>query len=207
MIKKYIISIIAFLIIIMFTLNSTASIFSSNEGIYKKVQQISSVRKIIERISQIISYNDNSVSIGTEDDDLIDSDSPGEDVLLPDIIDVVGEITPDNGNELVIDEDTLEDSPTIDMDGEEGAMLNEEPVIDEDGEIGRTFTRIIEILTEVNGGVGTMLEQIVEHTYASGTIESNGVVENIVDTVVVVGGSGGTAENNVVDNVVVTDNN
>ncbi len=211
MIKKYILFVTAYIILIMFSSTTTASILTSNEGIYGRLQQISSFKNFIDRISQIIKYNHNSVSINNDEnvegEDLIDSDGPEEDVLLPNIVDVVGEITPDNEDEPVVEEDNLEMPPTIDIDGEEGATLNEDPIIDEEGEIGRTLDRVIEVITEINVKIGSMLEKIVEHTYASGTTESDGIVENIVDTVVVVGESGGTAENIIADNVVVTDYN
>ena len=222
MIKRYVMLISAILVILMFTSTSSASFLFYEEKIYERLPENSPLRKILDRFSQVIvSNNDNSVSIYDENDDedydvKYDDgehdaddlgDGPIEDILLPNVLEEGFYWTPDGGNEPVVEEDNLGTPPTIDIDGEEGTTLNEDPIIDEDGEIGRTLYRVIEVITEINVKIGPMLEKIVEHTYAPGTTESDGVAENIVDTVVVAGEPGGTAENNIVDNVVVTDNN
>ena len=210
MIKKYVLVPAVLLIILLFTSTSTASLLSSKQSIYERFQENSVFGNLLEKISQIVSYNDNNMAIeadSDDEDDLMDSDGPEEDVLLPEeTVNVDGEITPDDGNELVVEDGDLGDNPTIDIDGKEGATLNDEVTVETDGEEGRTLVRIIDIITENNEKIGAMLQKVVERTFAPGTTESEGVAENIVDTVVVVEGSEVTAENSIVENVVVTVN-
>lgn len=208
MIKRYLLVVSVFLVIILFTSTSTASIVSSRQRILQRFQQNSVFTKILEKLSQIASSNDNSISTDSdedEDDDIMEEDGPEENILLPKIWNMVGEITPDDGDDPVVEENDLGETPTIDIDGEEGAYLNDEPTIDINGENGRTIDRVIEIITECNEKFESVLEKVVERTFAPGTTESDGVAENIVDTVVVEG-SGGPSESNIVDNVVLTDN-
>lgn len=208
MIKKYVVIMSLILVILMFTSIGSASFLSSRTKIYERFQENSIFRKVLDRLTQSISQNSNIASINTgendEDDDLIDQDGPDEDVLLPDVIDVVGEVTPDNGDEVVTEEDDLGETPTIDINGPEGTTLNDEPTVNQDGENGRTLERVIEIVTENNEIFGAMLEKVVERTFAPGTTESNGIAEAIIDTVVVVGESTGTAGSTIADNVVLT---
>ena len=166
-----------------------------------------------------------------EHDDEIDPDGPnkkGVDNLLPKIWEVGFYWTPDGGNEPVVEPSNTIDTPdgyedgvssgdgtidypdgatqdewTVDSDGDEGAT-NEIITIDEDGTEDVTIEQLIEVTTSCNVEIGTMLQRVVEHTYAPGTTESTGVAENIVDTVVVAGGSVGTAENTVSEVVVLT---
>jgi len=212
MMKKYVILLSAILVILMFASTSSASFSFLNSGICERLQENPVFRNVLLRISQIVANSDN---------DLMNSDGQTENVILQETTDVDGEITPDNGNEVVIEEDDAGETPTIDIDGEEGATLNEEQTVVEngevgttgnitveiDGEYGRTIERVIEIITENTVNVGTILQRVVDRIYAPGTTESDGIAENVVDTVVVVGGSGGASDNNIADTVVVTTNN
>jgi hypothetical protein len=154
-----------------------------------------------------------------EYDDEIDPDGPKEDVLLPKIWDLVGEKTPDDGNEPVDDSEetstvdsggedgvTQDDEWTVDLDGDEGAASNEMTI--DEGEWTVDLERVVEIVTEHNVKLGEMLQRVVERTFASGTTESDGTVENDIVGVVVEGeggsSAGTTAENNIVDNIVLT---
>lgn len=231
MIKKYVTILAILLAILMFTSTSTASFLSLKGKIYERLQENSAFKKVLERISQIVSYNDNIASTDAdkddedeEDDDLMDTDDPlEEDILLPKIWNLVGEKTPDDGNEPVDDseetavidvqddkdETTQQDELTVDLDGNKEAINGEaidkgEWTVEHDGE-GGTLDRFVKIFTERNVKLGAMLQRVVERTFAPGTTESDGVAENIVDTVVVAGGSLGTVENNKADVVVLTD--
>ena len=229
MIKKYVMIIAMLLVILMFTSTSTASFLFPMGKIYEMLPENSPLKNILDRLSQVISNNNDIVSNDAdeeddEDDDMMDTDDPlEEDVLLPETIDIVGEITPHEGN--YIDVDDSEETTTIDLDGEvgatqgewtvdsdgdEGAANNEvtidesEWTVDHDGE-GGTLERFVKIITEHNEKFGGMLQRVVERTFAPGTTESDGTAENDIVGVVVEGGSGGTTENNVVDAVVLTD--
>ena len=219
MIKKYIMLISAIFVILILTSTGNASFLSLDGDATEESQENSIFKRVFERISQIISYKNSRISSNDEDaqnDDLTDPDVLEEDLLLQETIDVIGEITPDNGNEEVTEQENLDGNPTIDIDGEEGTTLNDELIIDEDGEVGvtdiitldqdgtegRTLERIIEIFTENKKDI----EKIVERTFALGTTMSEGIAENIVDTVVVVGESVGVVESYISNNVVVTDN-
>lgn len=209
MIKKYVIVVSAILVVVMFSSTSSASFLYSRQGIFEKVRQNSVFGKVFEKLSQIASPDEDSISINAveddEYDDIADQEDPEEDILLPKIWNVVGEITPDDGDDPVVEENDLGESPTIDIDGEEGAYLNDEPTVEINGIHGRSLERVIEIITEYNEKVESILQKVAERTFAPGTMESNGVAENIVETVVVVGDSGGTAESNIVDHVIVGD--
>jgi len=176
MIKKYIILISAILVILMLASTSSASFLFSKGEIYERLQESSIFRNALDRVSQIISHDDSSVSI-----------------------DIIGEVTPDNRDAVVVEENDLGETTTVDVNGEEGATLNDvvivdengeegatnEITVDEDGENGRTIERVIDIITENNVVIGTVLQRIIERTFAPGTTESSGVTENIVDNVVV----------------------
>lgn len=219
MIKKYIV-ITAFLMTLMiFTSTSNASLLSLKEIIYQKTEGKTAFELLVEKISQISFYKNDDISIDT-DDELLDTDDLKEDMLLPKIVNIIGEITPDDGDEIVTQGNDTGRIPTIDINGLEGANLNNnstvdknmaneiinEITIDSSGENGTTLSRVIEIVTGLNVKFGETLQRVVEHTYAPGTTKSDGVAENIVDTVVVVGGNIGTAETITAEHVVVTSN-
>lgn len=208
MIKKYILVLAVLLIILLLTPTTTASLLSSKSKIFEILQENSAFGKLFGRISQFVFYKDDN------NDEPMNPDGPKDDVHLPKIID--GEVTPDDGNETVEYKDDFEDSPNMDTNGKEGATLNNESkviedgvanetTVEKDGEKGKTLERVIEIITEYNGKLGTMLQRVVERTFAPGTTESDKVAENIVDTVVVVGESDVSAENNISNNVILTD--
>ncbi len=219
MIKKYVMLISAILVILMFTSTSSALFLFSEGKIYERLPENSLLKNILDRLSQVASDRTDSMSIDTdddeedEDDEEYDDDDPEdsleEDVLLPETIDIVGEITPDDGNEPVddLEETTTIDSDgevgatqgewTVDSDGDDGAASNEitidegEWTVDHDGE-GGTLERFVKIVTELNGKLGAMLERVIERTVAT---DENGISSP---------GPDGSAENNKVD-VVVTD--
>jgi len=209
------------LVVVFCVSTSTASLLSARERIYERFQEHAAFRIALERMSQISTQNGNIIILDdAEDDDLIDSDEPDEDVLLPETINVVGEITPDNGDDVVVEEDELDEASTIDIDGLEGANLQDEQIVDEngelevisevtvdrDGETGRTIDRIIEIIAESNGQFGTMLQRVVKHTYASGTERSLGGAKADIAGHVVVGSASGISKNQKASVVVVTAN-
>ena len=191
MIKKYVMLISAILVILMFTSTSSASFLSSKEKIYERLSENSLLKNILDRFSQVASDGKDSMSIDTDDDDGNDDDSEDgkeEDVLLPKIWNMVGEITPDGGNEPV---DDLEETTTIDSDGEIGATQDDWTV--EKGTTTVKLERFVKIVTELNGNLGAFLQRVIERTVAT---DENGIS---------LPGSGGSAENNIVDNVVLTD--
>ena len=216
MIKKYAMIIAILLVILMFTSTSSASFLFPKGKIYERLSENSLLKNIFDRFSQVASDEKDSMSIDTDDDgndeeyddgehDDDSEDGPEEDVLLPKIWNMVGEITPDDGNEPV---DDLEENITIDSDGEVGATQGEwtvdsdegnETTIDE-GEwtveakpMTVKLERFVKIVTELNGKLGTMLERVIERTVAT---DENGISSP---------GSGGSAENDIVDVVVLTD--
>lgn len=211
MIKKYILVVLAvLLVILLLTPTTTASLISSKSKIYEILQENSAFSRLFGRISQLVFYKDDN------NDEPMDPDGPKDDVNPPKIVDVDGEVTPDDGNETVVSKDVFEDSPNIDTNGKQGATLNNESkvienevanetTVDKESEKGKTLERVIEIITEYNGKLGTMLQRVVERTFAPGTTESDKVAENIVDTVVVVGESDGSTENNISNTVILTD--
>jgi len=229
MIKKYVMIIAMLLTILMFTSTSTATFLSAKGTIYERLPENSAFKRILDKLSLIASNNDDGVLIDTDEDDGEENDDedddgmtdpdddPEEDVLLPKIWDLVGEKTPDDGNESVDDsEETLNtidppdgdddgvvwDNGTVDPDGDEEA-INEETI--DEGEWTVKLERFVEIVMERNVQLGEMLQRVVERTFAPGTTESDGTAENDVVDVVVEGGSVGTPGEDVVDVVVLTD--
>ncbi len=221
MIKKYVMIIAVLMVILMFTSTSSASFLFSKGKLYERLPENSPLRNILDRFSQIASDRKDSMSIDTdeddgEDDDMVDTDDPlEEDVLLPKIWDLVGEKTPDDGNESVDDSEEILntiDHPdgnddgvvwgngtTVDSDGDDGAASNEitidegEWTVDEGTTTTVKLERFVKIVTEINGKLGAMLERVIERTVAT---DENGISSS---------GSGGSAENNIVDAIVVTD--
>ena len=212
MIKKYVMSISAILVILMFTSTSSASFLFSKEKIYDMLPENSPLKNIVDRFSQIIvSNSDTSMLIddGKEDDetddegeyddgehdDEIDPDGPEEDVLLPKVWNMVGEVTPDDGDEPV---EGSEEITTIYSDDEVGATsdgmtIDEgEWTVDHDGE-GGALERFIKIVTERNIKIGVMLEQVIKRTI---TTDENGISSPK---------SGGSAENDIADNGILID--
>ena len=231
MIKKYLMIIAGLLVIIMFTSTSSASFLLSEEKIYELLPENSSLKKIIDRLSQIASdvkdsistdtndeyYDGNDVDDGDVDDGDVDDgkydddfeDSPEENVILPKTGTVDGEITPDNGNDPVDDSDentTIE--TTIDPDSDD-ETIQDEWTVDYNGE-GGTLERFVKIVTEINGNIGAFLERVIERTVATdengiSSQGSDGSAENNVVDVVVEGGSVGTSGADIADNIVLTD--
>ena len=199
MIKKYVMAATVMFVILMFTSTSTASYLFSNGEIYEHLSENSFFNKLLEKVSRVLSNKDNSALLkvnenNDEDIDLIDENVPEENVLSPDIIDI----------------DTSDEIPTIDADGENGAIqtvvtivedndlgVNNEITIEKDGTAGRTtINRLIGVVIEHNGKIGAILQRVIERTFAPGTIDSNTKSVNIVDNVVVVGSDVTTVENN-----------
>jgi len=214
MIKKYVMMISVLLVMLMFTSTSTASFVFSKGKIYEMLPENSAFKRILDKLSQIASNNDAGVLIDTdeddgEDDDMMDTDDPlKEDVLLPKIWDLVGEKTPDDGNEPVDDsEETL--NTTGPPDGDEEA-INEETIDEgewtvEEETLTVKLERFVEIVMERNVQLGGMLQRVVERTFAPGTTESDGTAENDIVGVVVEGESVGTPGEDIADVVVLTD--
>jgi len=208
MIKKYLMLISIIFVIALFTSTSSASYLFLKGEIYEKLKEKSTFRNALERIPNIISKVEKIELIDSdesdEDNDLIELDSPKKEPvyteILKETIDIIGELTPDNGNEAVVEENYLGETTTVDINGEEGTTLNDAVIVDEnekvedtskitvekDGQTGRILEKVIEI-TQSNVVIGKLLQTVVEHTtYASGTTDSSGIVENIVDNVVVI---------------------
>lgn len=199
MIKKYVMLISAILVILMFTSTSSASFLFSKGNIYERLPENSPLKNIVDRFSQVIvSNNDNSVSIDDDEDDgeyddgehddEIDPNDPKEEGLLPEILEKNVYITPDGGDEPVIDS---EETTTIDSDGIAGATQEEWTV--EAKPMMVKLERFVKIVTELNGNFGALLQRVIERTVATD--------ENAISSP----GSGVSAENNIVDNIVVTD--
>jgi len=220
MIKKYVLLLSVIFVIIMCTSTSTASLLFSRVKIYERLSENSPLHKILDRYSQgIVSNHDNSVSTDNdieyddgEHDDERDSDNPdkkGEDVLLPNVLEEDFYWTPDGGNEPV---DTSEETTTIDINGEVEAT-QDEVTVDSDGDEGAAgneitidesewtvdegtntvkHERVVKIVTEINGKLGTLLQRVIERTVAT---DEDGISSP---------GSGGSAENTIVDNIVLT---
>jgi len=149
MIKKYAMIIAVLLVILMFTSTSSASFLFSKGNVYERLPENSPLKNILDRFSQVIvSNNDNSVSIDDdkeddetddeddgeyddgEHDDEIDPDGPKEDGLLPKIWEKNVYITPDGGDEPVLDS---EETTTIESDGSIAGATQEEWTVDSDG--------------------------------------------------------------------------
>jgi hypothetical protein len=190
MIKRYVLLIAMIVTILVFTSTSTASFLFSKGKMYENLPKNLPLYTILDRLSQVISDN-NDIELNDvqdnddEDDDLVNSDGPLEDVLLPETIDIDGEITPYEGNYIEINES--EETATIDSDEEVGLTQGEwtidsaedkgtashettiaeaEWTVDYDGE-GGTLKRVVEIVTEVNGNLGARLERVIAHTTSS----------------------------------------
>ena len=192
MIKKYVMLISAILVIIMFTSTSSASFLFSKEKMYERLSENSLLKNILDRFSQVnkgivsdnadkedVAYDDSEYDDGMTDSD----DGPEEDVLLPKIWNLVGEKTPDSGNEPVNDsEETQSVKWTVDHDGE-----------------GGTLERFVKIVTEHNVKLGAMLERVIKCTVST---DENGFFSG---TNWIAGETVGTAENYKADVVVLTD--
>lgn len=144
------------LAILMFTSTSTASFLFSKGKLYERLPENSPFKAMLDRLYQVAYNNDDDVALDTdeeddetddeEDDDEYDDgmtdldDGPEENLLLPKIWNMVGEITPDGGNEPVDEIDDLEEtSNTIDspQDGDEdGTIWDDEWMIDSNGAEG-----------------------------------------------------------------------
>ena len=203
------------LVILMFTSTSTASFLFPMGKIYEMLPENSPLKNILDRLSQVISNNNDIVSndadeedddeTDDEDDDMMDTDDPlEEDVLLPETIDIVGEITPHEGN--YIDEDDDENiTNTIDHPDGDGDVNATNGLTVDEGVWTVKLERFVEIVMERNVQLGGMLQRVVERIFAPGTTESDGTAENDIVDVVVEGGSVGTPGGDIADDVVVTD--
>lgn len=209
MVKKYMAIVGVLLVIILFTSTSTASFSSLQEKIFERLQENLFFRNISENILQIAYNNEDDI------DPELDQDGMTEDERLPKIWDLIGEKTPDDSDEEVVDNCYIENNYTMDINNTDindnfiidqngKAGTNGEIIVEKDGEVGRTLEKIIEIISENNEKLGTIIGKIVEHTYAPGTTESNGIAENIVNNVVIEGGSIGICENDISDVIVIT---
>ena len=209
MIKKYVI-IAMLLAILMFTSTSTASFLFSEGKIYEGLPENSPLKTMLDRLYQVAYNNDDDVALDVEEDDETDDedddeidpdDSPEEDVLLPKIWNMVGEITPYEGN--YTDEGDDENiTNTIDHpDGDDDGVVVGNGTVNPDKDVNATngltidegewtvkLERFVKIVTELDGDIGALLQRVVERTFAPGTTESDG-----------------TAENDVVDDIVLTD--
>ncbi len=183
MIKKYVIISVSLMVIILCVTSSSALLFTSNMKLYEKFPENSVFNKIFEPFSQIKSDAINWISTSTD----------GKNGLRIDTIDADGS-----------EGTTLFNESTVVENGDVGTT--NEITVEKDGETGNTLERVINIIIEHNEQFGARLQRVVERTFAYGTTMSDGVAENIVQTVVV-GGSGGTAENNKADVIVVTSTN
>jgi len=213
MVKKYVMMISVLLVMLMFTSTSTASFVFSKGEIYKILPENLAFKKILDKLSQIASNNDDGVLIDTDDDGNDedyddgehddDPDDQKEGGLLPKIWDLVGEITPDDGNEPVDDGGVVWNNGTVDSDVDDGGVVWNNGTVDSDGGDGVAsneltidegewtvnLERFVEIVTEYNVELGGMLQGVVERTFAPGTTESDGTVENdIVDNVALTDG-------------------
>jgi len=197
MIKKYVFILAVLLILLLCSFTSIASTPSFRERIHERLQVTSAYRQILERISQIVADNegDREEIDADEDDDIEDEDAEYDDHSETRNVD--GKMTPDHGDEPVIYSDTLDDTSTIDIDGEEGTTLNDETTVVENGDIGitndmivdpegegRTLDRVIEIITGYNEVIGELFVRVVERAISSNLIESGAAENNVVNTVV-----------------------
>jgi len=158
-----------------------------------------------------------------EHDDEIDPDGPdkkGVDNLLPNVLEEGFYWTPDGGNEPVVEPSNTIDTPdgyedvvssddgaidypdgvasneiTTDEGGEDEVVGQEGKwTVDHDGE-GGTLERFVKKIMNIdnNGKLGVTLQRVIKRTVSTN--------ENDISSQ----GSGSSAENNIVDNVVVTD--
>jgi len=116
------------------------------------------------------------------------------------IVDSNGEEGTINGN-IITDADstdeTTQDEWTVYSDGYEGVAGNEITIDEgewtvEEGTTTVKLERFVKIVTELNGNLGLQLQRVIERTVAT---DENGIS---------LPGSGGSAENIIVDNVVLT---
>ena len=219
MIKKYAMIIAVLLVILMFTSTSSASFLFSEGKIYEGLPENSLLKTMLDRLYQVAYDNDDDdddVALDVEEDDETDDeddgeyddemdpdDGPEEDVLLPKIWNMVGEITPYEGN--YTDEGDDENiTNTIDHpDGDDDGVVVGNGTVNPDKDVNATngltidegewtvkLERFVKIVTELDGDLGALLQRVVERTFATGTTDS-----------------GGTVENDVVDDIVLTDGN
>ncbi|MCJ2534161.1 MAG: hypothetical protein LN364_02885 [Candidatus Thermoplasmatota archaeon] len=215
MIKKYAMIIAVLLVILMFTSTSTASFLFSEGKIYEGLPENSPLKTMLDRLYQVASNNDDDVALDVEEDDETDDeddgeyddemdpdDSPEEDVRLPKIWNMVGEITPYEGN--YTDEGDDENiTNTIDHpDGDDDGVVWNNVTVNPDKDVNATngltidegewtvkLERFVKIVTELDGDLGTLLQRVVERTFATGTTDSGGTVENdVVDDIVLTDG-------------------
>ncbi len=233
MIKKYIMVMAVLLAILIFTSTSNAS-FLPSRIIYERFPENSALKNILNRLSQVISNNNDIVSNDVDEDDGVSidideddgeyddddsEDGPKEDVLLPNVLEEGFYWTPDGGNEPV---DNSEETSTVDSDGKDGVTQDDEWTVDSDGDEGAasneitvpdyiaegewTVRQFVKTVTERNVKLGGMLQRVVERTtFAPGTTESGGTAENDIVDVVVEGGSMGTPGADIDDVIVLTD--
>ena len=215
MIKKYAMIIAVLLVILMFTSTSTASFLFSEGKIYERLPENSPLKTMLDRLYQVAYNNDDDVALDVEEDDETDDeddgeyddemdpdDSPEEDVLLPKIWNMDGEITPYEGN--YTDEGDDENiTNTIDhTDGDDDGVVVGNGTVNPDKDVNATngltidegewtvkLERFVKIVTELDGNLGALLQRVVERTFATGTTDSGGTVENdVVDDIVLTDG-------------------
>ena len=217
MIKKYVMIIAVLLVLLMFTSTSTAT-FLTRGTIYERLAGNPAFERILDRLSQVTSNNNDIVSNDADEDDEeyddgeyddgndeeyddeMDPDGgPEEDELLPKIWEVGFYWTPPNdGNDEAPSGDGTIDYP--DGEANNGTTTDEcEWTVDPARE--RFVKKIMDIVPD--GKLEAMLQIVVERTFALGTTDSDGIAENDVVGVVVEGGSIGTPRADIANNVVV----
>ncbi|MFH1102000.1 MAG: hypothetical protein V1726_08220 [Methanobacteriota archaeon] len=190
--KKYFLYASVLIVLFMMMSISSASVRGSSSGIYERLSRDSLLKKLVNRVTQVRSSTDNSLSTETSN--------------------IIGDKTPYDGNH--IDEGNTEDTPTIDQENgstnntiiENGKEGTNKPSIDPDGPVGRTILeRVVNIVIEQNGNLGATLQRVIERIYAPGTTAGSDNAAAVIETTVVVGSSGTNTGNNQA-NVVVTTN-
>jgi len=235
MVKRYAIIVIFLMSILIFTSISVASTVSYKERMserIKNLQDSSLVKNMWTKLYQYRYNNDNVESDITDDDsdgydnDVdIEYDEPEdvlkEDVRLPDVYDLVGDKTPDNGDKMT-ENNQISNTPTIGTNNyAEGTTKTGR--IDPNGCIGRVLKRIVEVVGENNEGTyGQLLTRVVDNICVvdSSDVEtSNNIVDVVIEgelggeanaeisNVVVEGGSVGISNAEVSNVEVVTDTN
>ena len=208
------------LVILMFTSTSSASFLFSEGKIYEGLPENSLLKTMLDRLYQVAYNNDDDdddddVALDVDEDDETDDeddgeyddemdpdDGPEEDVLLPKIWNMVGEITPYEGN--YTDEGDDENiTNTIDHpDGDDDGVVVGNGTVNPDKDVNATngltidegewtvkLERFVKIVTELDGDLGALLQRVVERTFATGTTDSGGTVENdVVDDIVLTDG-------------------